>query len=57
MAIKLERLFMKINNELSVYFKIPFFKYFIGYERKYKSLVLIYKVFNEKFELYEWKVI
>jgi len=39
--------------EIRVYFKIPFFKYFIAYQKDYKSLCLCYKIFiNDKYEWY-----
>lgn len=48
---------MLINYRFYVYFKIPFFKYFIGYDTTYKNLCIMYKFFDEKWGQYRWKVL
>ena len=45
------------TGRFKVYFRIPFFKYFVGYDMDYKKLCLMYKVFDSMWGKYRWKVV
>ena len=45
------------NGKLNVYFRIPFFKYFIAKEKGMSVFCLAYKIFHEETGLYRWKIV
>lgn len=46
---------MKELIRYKIYFRIPFFKYFIGYDKTYKKLILLRKIWDEMLGNYRWK--
>jgi hypothetical protein len=45
------------NNKLYVYFRIPFFKYFIVKEKGMNVFSLAYRIFHSETGLYRWKIL
>ena len=56
-TLKREVCMIAETGRFKVYFRIPFFKYFIGYDMDYKKLCLMYKVFDSAWGQYRWKVV